>query len=83
MPNQSLLPHTTSALLLPTGCRSKFTPSELKKIPPPIYKYVTERDAGAPVLPNVFSGFNGLTTSAARSALSAARIATGMFNPAN
>ncbi|CAN1143907.1 Probable carotenoid cleavage dioxygenase 4, chloroplastic [Linum perenne] len=47
------------------------------------YKYVTERDAGAPVLPNVFSGFNGLTASAARGALSAARIATGMFNPAN
>ena len=47
------------------------------------YKYTTERDAGYPLLPNVFSGFNGLTASAARGALSAARILTGQFNPAN
>lgn len=42
-----------------------------------------ERDAGAPLLPNVFSGFNGLAASAARGALSAARILAGQFNPAN
>uniref|UniRef100_A0A2N9F7J5 Carotenoid cleavage dioxygenase 4 n=1 Tax=Fagus sylvatica TaxID=28930 RepID=A0A2N9F7J5_FAGSY len=47
------------------------------------YKYTIERDAGYPLLPNVFSGFNGLTASAARGALSAARILTGQFNPAN
>ncbi|CAL1373860.1 unnamed protein product [Linum trigynum] len=47
------------------------------------YKYLKERAAGAPLLPNVFSGFNGLTASAARGALSAARIATGQFNPVN
>ncbi|GMY33602.1 putative carotenoid cleavage dioxygenase 4, chloroplastic [Fagus crenata] len=46
-------------------------------------KYTMERDAGYPLLPNVFSGFNGLTASAARGALSAARILTGQFNPAN
>ncbi|KDP37806.1 hypothetical protein JCGZ_06708 [Jatropha curcas] len=47
------------------------------------YKYIKERDAGAPLLPNVFSGFNGLAASAARGALSAARILSGQFNPAN
>ncbi|XP_021595193.1 probable carotenoid cleavage dioxygenase 4, chloroplastic [Manihot esculenta] len=47
------------------------------------YKYTMERDAGAPLLPNVFSGFNGLAASAARGALSAARILSGQFNPAN
>lgn len=47
------------------------------------YKYMTERDAGSPVIPNVFSGFNGLTASAARGALAGARILTGQFNPAN
>uniref|UniRef100_A0A6N2LSW7 Carotenoid cleavage dioxygenase 4 n=1 Tax=Salix viminalis TaxID=40686 RepID=A0A6N2LSW7_SALVM len=40
-------------------------------------------DAGAPLLPNVFSGFNGLAASAARGALSAARILAGQFNPVN
>ncbi|KAJ6413675.1 hypothetical protein OIU84_006474 [Salix udensis] len=47
------------------------------------YKYTLERDAGAPLLPNVFSGFNGLAASAARGALSAFRILAGQFNPAN
>ncbi|KAG9139982.1 hypothetical protein Leryth_010508 [Lithospermum erythrorhizon] len=47
------------------------------------YKYLLEREAGAPVIPNVFSGFNGLTASAARGALSAARVFTGQFNPSN
>ncbi|KAM1082529.1 hypothetical protein ACFX15_020644 [Malus domestica] len=47
------------------------------------YKYTVERDAGHPILPNVFSGFNGLTASATRGALSAARVFTGQFNPAN
>ncbi|XP_004297644.1 PREDICTED: probable carotenoid cleavage dioxygenase 4, chloroplastic [Fragaria vesca subsp. vesca] len=47
------------------------------------YKYTVERDAGFPLLPNVFSGFNGLTASATRGALSAARVASGMYNPAN
>ncbi|XP_061994015.1 probable carotenoid cleavage dioxygenase 4, chloroplastic [Rosa rugosa] len=47
------------------------------------YKYTVERDAGFPLLPNVFSGFNGLTASATRGALSAARVASGLYNPAN
>ncbi|XP_027080321.1 probable carotenoid cleavage dioxygenase 4, chloroplastic [Coffea arabica] len=44
------------------------------------YKYMIERDLGSTVMPNVFSGFNGLTPSAARVALAAARILTGQFN---
>ncbi|KAL3738496.1 hypothetical protein ACJRO7_019946 [Eucalyptus globulus] len=47
------------------------------------HKYSVERSLGMPVLPNVFSGFNGLAASAARGALSAARMAAGQFNPAN
>ncbi|KAJ4954931.1 hypothetical protein NE237_011714 [Protea cynaroides] len=47
------------------------------------YKYTVERNAGSPVFPNVFSGFNGLTATVARGALSAARILAGEFNPAN
>ncbi|KAJ7944000.1 putative 9-cis-epoxycarotenoid dioxygenase [Quillaja saponaria] len=47
------------------------------------YKYNIEHDAGYPLLPNVFSGFNGLVPSAARGALSAARVFTGQYNPAN
>ncbi|KAJ4710352.1 Carotenoid cleavage dioxygenase [Melia azedarach] len=47
------------------------------------YKYTIERDAGSPIIPNVFSGFNGLTASAARGALSAARFVAGQFNPLN
>ncbi|KAE8056070.1 hypothetical protein FH972_012868 [Carpinus fangiana] len=47
------------------------------------YKYTIESEAGSPLLPNVFSGFNGLTASAARGALSAARILAGQYNPAN
>ncbi|XP_022979981.1 probable carotenoid cleavage dioxygenase 4, chloroplastic [Cucurbita maxima] len=47
------------------------------------YKYILERDAGHPVFPNVFSGFNGLTASAARGAVAAGRVLTGQYNPAN
>ncbi|KAL4346383.1 hypothetical protein GQ457_17G019570 [Hibiscus cannabinus] len=47
------------------------------------YKYSVEKQMGSPVLPNVFSGFNGLTAAATRGALSAVRILTGEFNPAN
>lgn len=47
------------------------------------YKYTIERENGSPILPNVFSGFNGLTASAARGALSAVRILAGHFNPVN
>lgn len=47
------------------------------------YKYNIERRAGHPLIPNVFSGFNGLTASAARGALSAARVFAGHYNPAN
>ncbi|KAL6549782.1 putative carotenoid cleavage dioxygenase 4, chloroplastic [Orobanche minor] len=47
------------------------------------YKYKIECEAGYPVIPNVFSGFNGLTASAARGAITAARVLAGQFNPAN
>ena len=47
------------------------------------YKYTMENDAGFPLIPNVFSGFNSLAGSAARGSLTAARIATGQFNPSN
>lgn len=47
------------------------------------YKYSLERRAGSPVIPNVFSGFSGLGPSAARGALTAARILAGQFNPVN
>ncbi|KAH0449067.1 hypothetical protein IEQ34_022867 [Dendrobium chrysotoxum] len=44
------------------------------------YKYLLERDAGGPVLPNVFSGFHGVA-GIARGAVVAARILTGQMNP--
>ncbi|KAK6934074.1 Carotenoid oxygenase [Dillenia turbinata] len=47
------------------------------------HKYSAERDAGYSLLPLIFSGFHGLTASAARGALSAARILMGQFNPMN
>ncbi|XP_010439749.1 PREDICTED: probable carotenoid cleavage dioxygenase 4, chloroplastic isoform X2 [Camelina sativa] len=47
------------------------------------YKYNVEKQTGAPVMPNVFSGFNGVTASVARGALSAVRVLTGQFNPVN
>ncbi|KAA3460382.1 putative carotenoid cleavage dioxygenase 4, chloroplastic [Gossypium australe] len=47
------------------------------------YKYSIENQMGSPVFPNVFSGFNGLTAAATRGALSAVRILSGEFNPAN
>ncbi|XP_073301865.1 probable carotenoid cleavage dioxygenase 4, chloroplastic [Primulina huaijiensis] len=45
------------------------------------YKYKVEREKGFSVIPNVFSGFNGLSASAARGALAVARILAGQFNP--
>ncbi|CAK9136955.1 unnamed protein product [Ilex paraguariensis] len=47
------------------------------------YKYVGERDAGSPVIPSLFSGFNGLTASAGRVAVTAARVLAGQFNFVN
>ncbi|KAI3468523.1 hypothetical protein Pfo_025186 [Paulownia fortunei] len=47
------------------------------------YKYKVEREKGFPVIPNVFSGFNGLSASAARGAVTAARVLAGQFNPTN
>ncbi|XP_010275132.1 PREDICTED: probable carotenoid cleavage dioxygenase 4, chloroplastic [Nelumbo nucifera] len=47
------------------------------------YKYNVERQLGHPVLPNVFSGFHGLTATVARGAVSAGRILTGQYNPIN
>lgn len=44
------------------------------------YKYLLERDAGAPVLPNVFSGFHG-PAGVARGAVTAFRVLTGQMNP--
>ncbi|KAL3818351.1 hypothetical protein ACJIZ3_004256 [Penstemon smallii] len=47
------------------------------------YKYKIENQKGSPIIPNVFSGFNGLSASAARGALTAARLLSGQFNPIN
>ncbi|GLT91384.1 hypothetical protein SLE2022_092750 [Rubroshorea leprosula] len=48
------------------------------------YKYTTERDAGTPLHHNVlFSGYNGLTASAARVALNTARTLAGQFDLEN
>ncbi|KAK7406976.1 hypothetical protein VNO78_08614 [Psophocarpus tetragonolobus] len=47
------------------------------------YKYTMENNAGFPLVPNVFSGFNSLLASAARGSLTAARVLTGQFNPIN
>ncbi|KAG8059719.1 hypothetical protein GUJ93_ZPchr0002g23228 [Zizania palustris] len=44
------------------------------------YKYLVERDAGAPVMPNVFSGFHGVA-GLARGAVVAARVLTGQMSP--
>ncbi|KAK9072047.1 hypothetical protein SSX86_008479 [Deinandra increscens subsp. villosa] len=45
------------------------------------YKYSIENEAGFPIIPNVFSGFHGLTASAARMAVTAGRVLAGQFNP--
>ncbi|CAI0476620.1 unnamed protein product, partial [Linum tenue] len=46
------------------------------------HKYLTERAAGGPLIPNVFSAFNRFPAGAARAALTAVRIALRQFNPA-
>nr|BAM63317.1 carotenoid cleavage dioxygenase [Chrysanthemum x morifolium]BAM63318.1 carotenoid cleavage dioxygenase [Chrysanthemum x morifolium] len=45
------------------------------------YKYQTEKDAESPIFPNLFSGFNGMTASIARLAVSTGRILMGQFDP--
>ncbi|KAL0799357.1 hypothetical protein Bca101_054532 [Brassica carinata] len=47
------------------------------------YKYNVEKQTGAPVIPNVFSGFNGVPASIARGALTALRVLAGQYNPVN
>ncbi|PIN07928.1 Beta, beta-carotene 15,15'-dioxygenase [Handroanthus impetiginosus] len=47
------------------------------------YKYKIEREKGFPVIPNVFGGFNGLSASAARGAVTVARVLARQFNPIN
>lgn len=47
------------------------------------YKYNVEKQTGTPVIPNVFSGFNGVQASMARGALTAFRVLAGQFNPIN
>ncbi|KAL8468956.1 hypothetical protein ACS0TY_031961 [Phlomoides rotata] len=47
------------------------------------YKYKIEREMGFSVIPNVFSGFNDLSASAARGTVTAARILVGQFDPTN
>ncbi|CAH8346103.1 unnamed protein product [Eruca vesicaria subsp. sativa] len=47
------------------------------------YKYNVEKQTGTPVIPNVFSGFNGVPASMARGALTAFRVLAGQFNPIN
>ncbi|KAJ9556285.1 hypothetical protein OSB04_010899 [Centaurea solstitialis] len=45
------------------------------------YKYNIEREAGFPIVLNVFSGFNGLTASVARMAVTAGRFLAGQLDP--
>lgn len=45
------------------------------------YKYNLEHEAGSPVMPSVFSGFNTLSGAAARGALTAARVLSGQLDP--
>ncbi|XP_076957272.1 putative carotenoid cleavage dioxygenase 4, chloroplastic [Bidens hawaiensis] len=45
------------------------------------YKYSIEKEAGFPIIPNVFSGFNGVTASAARMAVTVGRFLAGQFDP--
>ncbi|KAH6824457.1 nine-cis-epoxycarotenoid dioxygenase 4 [Perilla frutescens var. hirtella] len=47
------------------------------------YKYEVERERGFPVIPSLFSGFNGLAASAARGLVSVARLLAGQFDLAN
>ncbi|XP_047338497.1 probable carotenoid cleavage dioxygenase 4, chloroplastic [Impatiens glandulifera] len=47
------------------------------------YKYSIENEIGGSIVPNVFSGFNGLVPSAARGALIVGRTLAGQFNPIN
>ncbi|KFK28585.1 hypothetical protein AALP_AA7G016200 [Arabis alpina] len=47
------------------------------------YKYNIEKQFGAPVIPNVFSGFNGIPAMVARGGLTAVRVLTGQYNPVN
>ncbi|KAL9230797.1 hypothetical protein vseg_006101 [Gypsophila vaccaria] len=47
------------------------------------YKYKIEHDAGFSVIPNVFSGVNGLVGFIARATLAVARVAAGQYNPRN
>ncbi|KAL9683531.1 hypothetical protein QQ045_015353 [Rhodiola kirilowii] len=44
------------------------------------YKYQVERAMGCPILPNIYSGFNGILAIAARGILMAARILTGHYH---
>ncbi|KAJ4756163.1 9-cis-epoxycarotenoid dioxygenase 1 [Rhynchospora pubera] len=44
------------------------------------YRYLTERDAGTAVMPNVFGAFHGIA-GMARGAVTAARVLTGQMNP--
>ncbi|XP_015084378.1 probable carotenoid cleavage dioxygenase 4, chloroplastic [Solanum pennellii] len=47
------------------------------------YKYNIENEAGFQIIPNVFSGFNGIIPSVTRGAITLARIIARQFNPAN
>lgn len=47
------------------------------------YKYTVECANGSPVIPNVFSGFNGLIAATTRGAITAARVLAGQYNPNN
>nr|AKN09911.1 carotenoid cleavage dioxygenase [Crocus ancyrensis] len=67
------------SLLLPSGGGT--APATLCSRFVQTYKYLVEREAAAPVLPNVFSGFHGVG-GIARGAVSAARVLTGQMNPA-
>ncbi|XP_062220037.1 9-cis-epoxycarotenoid dioxygenase NCED1, chloroplastic-like [Phragmites australis] len=68
------------SLLLPTASSPSSDPVLCSRYVQ-TYKYLVERDAGAPVMPNVFSGFHGVA-GMVRGAVVAARVLTGQMNPA-
>ncbi|XVE81339.1 hypothetical protein DITRI_Ditri15bG0055600 [Diplodiscus trichospermus] len=46
------------------------------------YKHNTEREAGFPIVPSLFSSFNSFNSSALHHAVYVSRILTGQYNPA-
>nr|AMY62111.1 putative carotenoid cleavage dioxygenase 4 [Musa troglodytarum] len=68
------------SLLLPPAGSDGMAPAILCSRYVRTYRYLLERDAGAPVFPSIFSAFHG-AAGMARGAVSAVRVLTGQMNP--